>query len=97
SSLTWHVTRARWRATEQAETEKEASGEERQSKGGDDGTSGVELMEQVTERARWTAMEQATESETRDRTGNRCSSMVQGWLIGSQTGFMLSKFLYIKG
>ncbi|CAN7032249.1 unnamed protein product [Brassica rapa subsp. trilocularis] len=33
-----------------------------------DGTSGVELMEQVTERARWTAMEQATESETRDRT-----------------------------
>ncbi|CAF2140801.1 hypothetical protein HID58_061681 [Brassica napus] len=62
-----------------------------------DGTSGVELMEQVTERARWTAMEQATESETRDRTGNRCSSMVQGWLIGSQTGFMLSKFLYIKG
>nr|VDC71208.1 unnamed protein product [Brassica rapa] len=54
-------------------------------------------MEQVTERARWTAMEQATESETRDRTGNRCSSMVQGWLIGSQTGFMLSKFLYIKG
>ncbi|KAH0915265.1 hypothetical protein HID58_029711 [Brassica napus] len=42
-----------------------------------DGTSGVELMEQVTERARWTAMEQATES--------------------SQTGFMLSKFLYIKG
>lgn len=29
-----------------------------------DGTSGVELMEQVTERARWTAMEQATESVT---------------------------------
>ncbi|KAG2312686.1 hypothetical protein Bca52824_024243 [Brassica carinata] len=37
------------------------------------------------QRARWTALEQAMESETRDRKGNRCSSMVQGRLIGSQT------------
>lgn len=53
-----------------------------------DGTRGVELMEKVTERARWTAMEQATEGETRDRKRNHCSSMVQGRLIGSQTGWV---------
>ncbi|KAF3588069.1 hypothetical protein F2Q69_00030491 [Brassica cretica] len=31
---------------------------------------GIELMEQVTERVIWTAMEQATESVTRDSKGN---------------------------
>ena len=39
-----------------------------------DGTSGLELMEQVTE------------SVTGDRKGNCCSSMAQWRLIGSQTG-----------
>ncbi|KAG2303869.1 hypothetical protein Bca4012_062832 [Brassica carinata] len=39
-----------------------------------DGTSGVELIDHVTCRSRRTAMEQVTESVTRDSKGNCYSS-----------------------
>ncbi|CAN6934195.1 unnamed protein product, partial [Brassica oleracea] len=58
-----------WREKDQAVESNRASGGVRWIAGG--GTSGVELMEQVTERARWKSMEQTTE-----RKVNRLSDRV---------------------
>ncbi|WZZ65315.1 hypothetical protein YC2023_076685 [Brassica napus] len=67
-----HVTKvneqAQWRETDQAVESDRSSGGVRWIAGG--GTSGVELMEQVTERARWKSLEQTTESVTRDSKDN---------------------------
>ncbi|KAF2607113.1 hypothetical protein F2Q68_00043638 [Brassica cretica] len=59
---------APWREKDQAVESDRASGGVRWIAGG--GTSGVELMEQVTERTRWKSLEQTTESVTRDSKDN---------------------------
>ncbi|CAF2077162.1 unnamed protein product, partial [Brassica napus] len=58
-----------WRETDQAMESDRSSGGVRWIAGG--GTSGVELMEQVTERARWKSLEQTTE-----RKVNRLSDRI---------------------
>ncbi|KAG2295611.1 hypothetical protein Bca4012_002987 [Brassica carinata] len=57
-----------WRETDQAVESDRSSGGVRWIAGG--GTSGVDLMEQVTERARWKSLEQTAESVTRDSKDN---------------------------
>ncbi|CAN6824154.1 unnamed protein product, partial [Brassica oleracea] len=61
-----------WRETYQAVESDRSSGGVRWIAGG--GTSVVDLMEQVTERARWKSLEQTTETVT--RKVNRLSDRV---------------------
>ncbi|CAN6856178.1 unnamed protein product [Brassica oleracea] len=72
-----------WRETDQAVESDRSSGRVRWIAGG--GTSGVDLMEQVTERARWKSLEQTTESVNRlsDRVGYKSYNL-----------FWFSFFLY---
>ncbi|KAG2303699.1 hypothetical protein Bca4012_062461 [Brassica carinata] len=85
--------RKRWRATKRSVERNEAKGREPRRKAMEQ--SGIELMEQVKEIPRWTAMEQAIESVTEDSKGNCCSSMAQGRLIVSQTGWFIRAAIFL--
>ncbi|KAL0786673.1 hypothetical protein Bca101_002919 [Brassica carinata] len=71
-----------WRETDQAVESDRSSGGVRWIAGG--GTSGVDLMEQVTERARWKSLEQTAESV------NRLSDRVPAFEVSVNGGVKVS-------
>ncbi|KAL0652094.1 hypothetical protein Bca4012_094785 [Brassica carinata] len=62
-TIDWSGVVGTWREADQAVESDRSSGGVRWIAGG--GTSGVDLMEQVTERARWKSLEQTTEKVNR--------------------------------